>query len=251
VIAARVKSWAAWSPGVEDAEAWRRWCADPKELQREGRPDASFLPALLRRRCSPLARIMLTAAFDCCPAGDAARVASVFASRHGNINESIGLLERLARGEPLSPTRFSHSVHNAQAGLFSIAAHNREASSSIAAQSDTFPAGWIEAMTLLARVPERPVLLVVGDVPLAATFAELVDEPETSYAVALLLTGRDPEAESEALDFSLEHGEAEPTHLRWPQAVEFLRFLLSDEPRLCLTSGRRRWVWDRRSSVMS
>jgi hypothetical protein len=243
VIAAGVRSWAAWSPGLEDAEAWRRWCADPKELERDGRPEARFLPAMLRRRCSPLARIMLTAAFDCCAEGDFPRVASVFASRHGNINESISLLERLARSEPLSPTRFSHSVHNAQAGLFSIAANNRQASSSIAAQSDTFPSGWLEAMTLLARDPERPVLLVVGDVPLAATFAELVDEPETSYAVALLL---DRSADSQAVDFSLEHGEVEPAPLRWPQAVEFLRWLVSDEPRLCLPSGRRRWTWERR-----
>ena len=31
--------------------------------------------------------------------------------------------------------------------------------------------GWLEALTLLARKPERTVLLVMGDVPLAAPFA--------------------------------------------------------------------------------
>lgn len=238
----RVQHWAAWAPGLEDATAWRAWCADPKELEREGRPDAKFLPPMLRRRCSPLARIMLTAAFDCVPESQRADVSTVFASRHGNINESIELLERLAREQPLSPTKFSHSVHNAQAGLFSIAAGNRQASSSIAAQEDTFACGWLEAATLLNRAPERPVLLVVGDVPLAATFASLVDEPEASYALALLLTA---EAAPGAVELRLGPAAGTPRARRWPDAAEFLRWLLGDEPRLALESGQRVWIFDR------
>ncbi len=242
MIAARVRSFSAWSPGLEDAAAWRRWCLDPKELERCGRPDASFLPPMLRRRCSALARIMLTAAFGCCDEEERSGVATVFASRHGNINESIGLLERLARRQPLSPTRFSHSVHNAQAGLFSIAAHNQQASSSIAAQEDTFASGWLEAATLLLRAPERPVLLVVGDVPLAATFATLVDEPEASYAVALLL---EHSPDGRGVRLSLEPAADNAQRMRWPDAAEFLRWYVAGEPRLVLGSGQVRYVWER------
>ena len=242
MIATRVRSWAAWSPGLEDAASWRRWCLDPKELECHGRPDAAFLPPMLRRRCSALARIMLTAAFECCEEAERSGVATVFASRHGNINESIGLLERLAHGQPLSPTRFSHSVHNAQAGLYSIAAHNQQASSSIAAQEDTFASGWLEAATLLSRAPERPVLLVVGDVPLAATFATLVDEPEASYAVALLL---EHPSDGRGVRLSLEPAAEDPHRLRWPDAVEFLRWYESPEPRLVLGAGLRRYAWER------
>ncbi len=122
MIGVEIDDWAAWAPGIETQDAWRVWCESPKELEREGKADVSFLPALLRRRCGPLARIMLNAAFHCCDEADRRRAASVFASRHGNINESIEMLEQLAREQNLSPTRFSHSVHNAQAGLFSIAA---------------------------------------------------------------------------------------------------------------------------------
>jgi len=239
---AAVHHWEAWAPGVEDEAAWRRWCADPKELEREGCPDARFLPALLRRRCGPLARIMLTTAFRCCETHAGAPLATVFASRHGNINESVELLERLAHRQPLSPTSFSHSVHNAQAGLFSIAASNREASSSIAAQQDTFMCGWIEALTLLERAPARPVLLVMGDVPLASPFAPLVDEPETSYALALLLSAA---AQDEGLRFSIEGGQARQRRPRWPDALEFLRWMLGDTTRLELASGPRRYVWQR------
>lgn len=245
MIAAEVRRWSAWSPGCEDENAWQRWCRTPRPLALEGQPEARFLPPMLRRRCGPLARAMLTTAYGCCSEEELPRVASVFGSRHGNINESIELLERLAQGQALSPTRFSHSVHNAQAGLFSIAAGNREASSSIAACEATFPSAWLEALTLLERVPTRPVLLVVGDVPLAATFADLVDEPEGVYSLALLLVATAPER---GLSFSV--GPAEPEDRpAWPDALVFLRWLLSDAPRLSLQSGRNRWTWQRPASV--
>ncbi len=242
MIAAEIRRWSAWSPGREDPDAWRRWCRDPQPLASEGRPDGSFLPALLRRRCGPLARAMLGTAWACCDEQQLPRVASVFASRHGNINESIELLERLADGQPLSPTRFSHSVHNAQAGLFSIAAGNREASSSIAACESTFGHAWLEALTLLERVPERPLLLVVGDVPLDPTFADLVEEPAGFYALALLLASTAPER---GLAFSVGRAGGEGTRPAWPDALAFLRWHESGAPRLALESGRNRWVWER------
>jgi hypothetical protein len=240
VIPAVLRKWSAWAPGCEGAQAWREWCALPGPIARDGRPEASFLPALLRRRCTPLTRIMLTVAFDCCSEAERAHVGSVFASRHGNINESIELLERLAQQLPLSPTRFSHSVHNAQAGLFSIAAGNRCASSSIAAEEDTFACGYLEALTFLERAPESSVLLVMADVPLAAAFAGLVDEPAASYGLALHLATRGP---GTRLEFGLEPPAGAPPRAAWPDALEFLRWLESPKPRLTLGTGPRRFVW--------
>lgn len=237
-----VQGWSAWAPGQEDAAAWRRWAGAPGALAREGQPEARFLPPMLRRRCGALARIMLAVAFECTPPELRGRVRTVFASRHGNINESIDLLMRLSRGQPLSPTRFSHSVHNAQAGLYGIATENRQASSSIAAQEDTFGCGYLEALTHLAREPGRPVLLVVGDVPLAETFAALVEEPVASYGVALLLVADGP---GTRLGFSCGARQGDAPALAWPDAAEFVRWLLGDSPRLELGGGRRRWCWTR------
>jgi hypothetical protein len=240
VIPAYVKKWAAWAPGLEDAQAWLGWCAEPRALAADGHPEASFLPALLRRRCSALTRIMLTVAFECCDEQERAQVGSVFASRHGNINESIELLERLAHQLPLSPTRFSHSVHNAQSGLFSIAAGNRRASSSIAAEEETFGCAWLEALTFLERFPETPVLLVMAEVPLAPVFAALVDEPAASYGLGLLLASQGP---GTRLDFGMAAGGGAAARPRWPDAAEFLRWLASPEPRLALGTGPRRFEW--------
>lgn len=237
-----LRSWAAWSPGREDEPAWRAWAKNPATLEREGRPEVAFLPALLRRRCSTLTRIMLATGFGCCGPSDRADVRTVFASRHGNINDSISLLEGLSRHQPLSPARFSHTVHNAQAGLFSIAAENRQASSSVAAQEDTFACAFIEALMHLQREPSRSVLLVMADIPLATTFAALVEEPLAAYGVGLLLAAR---GDGEPLTFRAMPAERNLPAPTRPDAVEFLRWLLGSEPRLSLGAGERRWQWER------
>jgi hypothetical protein len=223
---------AAWAPGLETPEAWRAWARAPHALAGEGSPAASFIPSLLRRRATPLTRTLLTAAWGCLDAADLPRVRSVFASRHGSINESIGLLENVVRREKMSPTVFSHTVHNAQAALFSIAAGNRAASSSLAGQEDSFPCAWVEALALLEREPETPLLLVMGDVPLAETFAGLADEPNVAYALACRL--EPARAGEPGIALAIREQPAPQPRLAWPQALEWLRWWLSGEPRLAL-----------------
>ena len=234
---AHVLRWSAWATGLEDPAAWQAWAAAPAPLAGEGHPDAAFLPAMLRRRCMPLTRIALSAAFGALAEEERAHVRTVFATRHGSINESIELLHSVVKQERLSPTKFSHTVHNAQAGLFCIAAGNRQASSSLAARHDTFACGWLEALTHLEREPARPVLLVMSDVALDPTFAALVHEAPGNYGLGLLLAREGDDGAG--FDFDLA-GRAEPGAQPWPDALEFLRFLLAGEPRLEL--GRFGWT---------
>jgi hypothetical protein len=228
-VKASLLRWAAWAPGIESPAAWEQWAKSPQPLPATGSPEAKFLPAMLRRRCTPLTRTMLTAAFACAEPAELARLRTVFGSRHGSINESIGLLENVVRREKLSPATFSHTVHNAQAGLFSIAAGNRAASSSLAAQEDTWTAAFLEALAFLERDAREPVLVVVGDVPLAETFAPLVEEAAVPYAFAAQIAapGAGPDL---ALELVSARGPvASPP---WPPALEFLRWWVSGETRL-------------------
>ena len=233
--------WSAWAPGIESPAAWETWAKAPAPLPATGSPEAKFLPAMLRRRCTPLTRTMLTAAFGCAEPDELARLRTVFASRHGSINESIGLLENVVRREKLSPATFSHTVHNAQAGLFSIAASNRAASSSLSAQEDSWTAAWIEALCFLERDPREPVLVVIGDVPLADTFAPLVAEAAVPYAFAVQVgtAGRGPVVELELAELDSPASAPPP----WPPALEFLRWWLSPEQSLEQEnrSSRARW----------
>jgi len=228
---------------VESPADWEGWAKDPVALGDRGQPEVRFLPPPVRRRATRLTRLMLQVAFDCTEEAERSQVRTVFASRHGAIHVAVKILAEIAKAQPVSPLQFSHSVHNTQAGLFSIAAGNRSASSSIAGEADTFAHGFLDAVLHLERAPGDSVLFVVGDEPLPDNLIHLVEEPRTAYAVALLLAR---EGEGTPLDFSLEASRAPRKAREWPDALEFVRFLASEGAELTLETGRRSWRWQRR-----
>ncbi len=245
-----LERWAGVAPGLSDPSDWTNWArsATPKRnaapMRGEARPEVQFLPAMQRRRCDGLSRLMLAAANACCDESLRGEVLSVFASRHGSFTTTVAMLEKLARGEPLSPTQFSHSVHNAQAGLFSIWAGNEEVAQSLASRNETFEHGFLESVCLLARSRGRSVLFVTADEALPEPVARLSDDPDPPYAVALLL--RADGGVGGALDFDLERAEDDGAPTRaWPKAVEFLRWWLGDEDVLRLGTSPRSFVWRR------
>lgn len=250
MIGFRVDGWSAWAPGIQSSEAWQRWALSPQAPDLEGTPELKFIPAMVRRRFSRLSKMALQVAFDATPPEMLADVSTVFASRHGESNACVGLLADIARGTPLSPTAFSHSVHNTQGGLFSIAANNGCISSSIAAREDTFCAGLVEALGLCERAAPRPTLLVVADELMPGIFSEFQDEVPCSYALALLIAQGAPDG---APAFRLQLAEpaagARDDSPRLPQALEFLAWMLGDAPTLELGAGRHRWRFERLPSA--
>jgi len=248
---------AAWAPGLEDEKDWRRLGAEGGPILHEGTPDVRFLPALLRRRCDLLSRMMLLAAHRCADRAklDLSGVRTVFASRHGSFSTAISLLENVAEEETPSPAQFSHSVHNAQAGLFSIWAKNRAPSVALAAGAETFVAGLLEAIAQLRR--GAPVLLVAGDETIPEAVAPISDHAPPPHAVALLLADRPPGAA-----FALEIGTVEPADAATPEdsaagqpatpapdglpdALAFVGWWLSDRTRLRLVHPPRSWNFER------
>ena len=229
-------AWSAWAPGIETPEAWRAWCDAPVPLATTGHPEARFLPAMLRRRCSPLTRIALTAAWGCVAEGELAGVRTVFASRHGSVNESIEMIEQSRAASGSRPRRSATPSTTRRRACSDRRAEPRRRRARSRAASDTFACGWLEVLTHLERDPDCRVLYVMADVELAPRFAALVDEPEASYALALLIArdGDGPE-----LRFDLAGADATPV-TPWPHAGVFLRWMLSAEERLSL--GRFHWT---------
>jgi len=235
--------WAAWAPDIATQEEWQAWARAPRPIVGSGSPEVRFLPGLQRRRCDALSRTMLEVAHGCCPEPLLSEVACVFATRHGPFSTTVAMLQDLATGSPLSPARFTHSVHNAPAGLFSIWAHNPRASSSLAGGAETFAHGFLEAAALLHREPERPVLFVTADESPPEPFDSIADPGAGAYGVALLLEIGDGGG---ALEFSLRQAPGVLTPLAWPDALEFLRWWITGEERLILGRGTRAWTWTRR-----
>ncbi|MFT3817439.1 MAG: beta-ketoacyl synthase chain length factor [Rubrivivax sp.] len=152
------------------------------------RPAPALLGANERRRAPDAVLMALQVAEAACAAAavDAATVATVFASAHGD----LGLIDALCRtlaADPLllSPLRFHHSVHNAASGYFAIGAGNRENGTAVAAGPCSFAAGLLEAACLCAA-EDRTVLLVGCDTPAVGPL-QSVNGSRAALAVALLL----------------------------------------------------------------
>jgi hypothetical protein len=230
---------AAWAPGVASAEQGADWAREPWPLAGEGEPKVAAMPAMLRRRAGFLGRMALEVAYECL--GQDAGVPTVFCSRHGEVARAVGLLGDLARGEPLSPTAFGLAVHNASAGLFSIARADRANHVALAAGPATLEHAVIEACGLLADGAPM-VLLVACDAPLPELLSgfEDCDEQPFAFAWAMVPAGERPLR----LSWRAEPSAAAPAS-RMPGGLEVLRLQLGGGAPLERCVAGKRWTWSR------
>lgn len=229
---------AAWAPGVTSPARWDEWAKEPWHIALGEEPKVGAMPAMLRRRAGLLGRMALEVAYDCL--GQQADVPTVFCSRHGEVGRAIGLLQDLARGEPLSPTAFGLAVHNASAGLFSIARADRANHIALAAGAASVEHAVIEACGLLADGAPM-VLLVACDEPLPALLSSFEDCDEQPYAFAwaMVPAGADP------VRLSWRREDAAAAASRTPGGLEVLRFQLDRGAPLVRSTGVQRWTWSR------
>ena len=243
MIALRIAAWRAWAPSLTDDAAWQAWAREPWTPADQGeQPDCAFLPTMQRRRLSRMARMALETAWPLC--GDDEQLPMVFASRHGETQRTYALLGDVADGQPLSPTSFGLSVHNAIAGQWSILRGQRGEASAIAGEADTFEHAMLEAATLLDAGAPAALVVLAEERPPAAYDGWIADVP-FSYAMALRVS---PVREGDAADpgdawrLRLESN-ADSAPAEWPHALSFLRALHAPRAPLAHAWKRRRWTW--------
>jgi len=233
----RVKDWMAYGMGLQGKQAWQAWACDmpPTAAEPISEPE---LPVLLRRRVTQAGKLAFRAA---CGIGMESDLRFIFCSRHGEFERTLRLLEAIAAREPVSPADFSLSVHNALAGLLSIAWQNQEGHTTIAAGHDSFGYGMLEAAASLATSPAQPILLIYSTAPLPGVYAELGEPAGPELGLALVLTA----AHGNESDLSVVCEPLSKPSLPPPsdQALEFLRFFLTHEHEASALGGRMRWWW--------
>lgn len=231
---------AAWAPGVTTPQAWEDWARAPFTIEAGQEPGVAMMAPMLRRRAGVLGKMALEVAYQCLERR--ADVPTVFCSRHGEVARAVDQLSALARAEPLSPTAFGMAVHNASAGLFSIARADRANHVALAAGASTIEHAVIEACGLLADGAPM-VLLVACDCPLPAPFGAFEDCAEQPHAWAWLMVPAGADAIS--LGWSA-CAEAAPA-AAGPGGLDVLRFQLGGAARLERVADGRRWHWARRA----
>jgi beta-ketoacyl synthase-like protein len=233
-----IVSFAAWAPGVENEDSWLAWAKGECAITPGREPAVKNMAPMLRRRAGFAAKMALEVAYQCL--GDRTDVPLLFSSRHGEASRSADLLLELAKDMPLSPTSFGLSVHNATAGLFSIARADHANSTAVAAGRSTVESAVIEACGLLAE-GEPEVLLVVYDCPLPKVYADYQDCLEAPYAWAWLMRSAGDDFYS--LCWSADQDVVCSKDGQLPAGLEILRFHLRHDAVLERRCDKRRWRW--------
>lgn len=229
-----VLNWSAWAPGAASRAEWAAWAAGETLLEQDGQPALTFVEAMTRRRLSRLCRMSLHVAHETLGAHPPVRC--VFSSRHGEKPRTVELLTALAHDEPLSPSGFSHSVHNSAVGLLSIIRADTSPSTALSAGRYSFSQALLEALAQLAENPAEPVLLLHADERLPAIYDAYRDEDDHSHALALLL-GRGDSHQLAPARASIVSQE--------PESLRLLRGLLTNTP-VTLGHAASPWIWSTR-----
>lgn len=237
-----ISDWSAFAPGLESRGQWLDWAAAPHLPEGDQVPALAEMPAMQRRRLERLGRMALQVAWRLQPEPEPS-VPVVFSSRHGDITRTFQMLRGLASGEPLSPTHFGLSTHNAMVAQYSIARGLTGNYLATAGGVESPEAAVTEALGLLAD-GEASVLVVHCDDLTPADYACYRDEPEAPYAWAWRLR-RPGEGEAAlALAPAQEDAQTPPAPTLLPHGLEVLRWLLSADPCLVAPLSGRRWTRD-------
>ena len=193
-----------WSPQLADFAALRGVLRGDAPTPPPARPAAARLPANERRRApeSVLLAVEVADQAVAMSARDAATLACVFASSHGDQPITDYMCATLAQAPAeLSPTRFHNSVHNAPVGYWTMASGCHAPSTAVAAQRASFGAGLLEAASQ-ALAGQREVLLVCSDTAGSGPLRE-VTGCEQAFGCALVLAPAASPASIAALDLQL------------------------------------------------
>jgi hypothetical protein len=241
-----IDKWHAWAPGLESDEAWQAWAREPVIVaDNHAQPSCDFLPAMQRRRLSRLARMTLHVAWPLC--GEHEQLPFVFASRHGETPRTYALLSEVADQQPLSPTQFGLSVHNAIAGQWSILRGQHGESVAIAGEADTFEHAMVEAAALLGEGAPAVLVVLAEEYP-PEPYRDWIDDVPFSYALALRIRGIETDngmQAGERWQLRLEPNHEDVAPDAWPHALDLVRALHLGQDRLEHTWKTRRWIWQR------
>jgi len=199
------------------------------------------LPPILRRRISIIGQMAFRASYAL---SEQRTARLVFCSRHGESDRTLRILHSLAAKEPVSPADFSLSVHNALAGLLSIAWGNTAGHTAISAGADSFGYGLLEAVACLKEGSGEPVMLVYFDALLPQPYDEVADGAQTCIALAMLLKPPCDGVGEFSLALERRNRGAKPQSAS-AQSLDFIRFMLSNERETKSIGERTQWRWRR------
>lgn len=222
--------WSAWALGMD--------YGDSRLIELGNTAVPQRAPKMLQRRLTPLAKAVFNVAEQCVESGKALPV--VFSSAHGEICKSLAMLQAIQSGHELSPTAFSLSVHNAIAGLFSIAYSNSQEITVLAPGQEGIAPAFIEALGMLHEGADE-VLIILYDEPIADFYPIAPFNLNIPFPCVLALrigsTGTGLPLQFCRSSQSRDDGE-HPVQL-----LALIKFLVAEKRSLSLGNQGHSWTW--------
>ncbi len=231
-----VNAWIAQSPTIQTPEDWQAWNEEQSLAVQKTSPSPKSIPAMLRRRLSPLGKLALSC-FEQLPENQAN--SAVFCSEHGEVERTVSLLSGIARGDDMSPSNFSVSVHNAIAGIYSIAHKYHGAINAICAGPNSLFATLIEAYGLIQSGHEQ-VACLVYDEPLPDIYPRSHCLGREALAISFLLSKA--ESGTEAFELLGEPNTSNEEESSNFPGEKLIGFLLSPDTPLSYRSNSHLWT---------
>ncbi len=191
------------------------------------------MPALLRRRFKTLGKVASAAMFNL--KEESSSVPTLFASRHGDTELTLQLLQSIAQQELMSPTKFSLAVHNAIGGLLSIVRQDQSPMTAISASDGLVAQTFFELKALLTQYPR--VMCVIYDVPLPEVYQPYAESLDFPLAVAFV-------ANQQYSDIELKLTQSDKGHhlSKEIDLLTLVKLFSGDETHVTLDAGKQAWT---------
>jgi hypothetical protein len=245
-----IKECVAWGGGLSSRQHWQAFSKGDIQLNSTQKlPLLSEIPAMQRRRLSSFAKVTLHCALTASKEAKSS-IASVFASRHGDLVKTTKLISDVCEKESLSPTKFGLSVHNGIGGLFSLFTKNKAALTAITAGEDTFFTGLLDALSKLEGNNYKQIMFVYSESIAPEIYQPYIEQDNISIACALILENNASQGcelkENSANTFTLKmdtHSASTKTEHenKQLQVLDFLKFYHQDISTTQISSKRHIW----------
>ncbi|WP_203143255.1 beta-ketoacyl synthase chain length factor [Marinobacter mangrovi] len=235
----KIEKWSALAPGLEHPTEWQSWLKSGSRGDAQKVTFPTSFPAPMKRRLSAHGKLSAAAALSCISEDE--QMPTVFASRHGDVNDTLKLLATLGADDYLSPTRFSMSVHNAMCGILSIARKDPSAVTAISSMNDLLLATLIEAVSQLPNSPR--VLCIICDSPLPEPYPPLPFEADFPWAMSFIVSRESGDLYQ--MELTPDHDSANTPN----QPLNLVGLLTGLSNTLSMGSGAGRWILKRQGSA--
>ena len=227
----------AWCGSLRTEQDWKLWAKGQLALtDDDDLPLLKQIPAMQRRRLSSFAKLSFHCILNVLT-DDENEMPCIFASRHGDLHKTSKLIEDVASKEPLSPTHFGLSVHNAVAGLYSIFANNKQPMTATSAGEDSLLMALVDAYAKLTSQNFDRILVVYTDEIVPEKYQPYVEGNEKSLAIAMIV---EQKKRDNAISFSFEKQNNIEQSMSF-QPLAFLNYFFGDKESTNIQSKRYQW----------